>query len=359
MANAEATKAGRRDEVILPFKLHQFFAQTGAVYVTLDPPDRRFITLDPNVRHHEVAGTVKPLYPVVFSRGSGHEFICVSLKPDGTLEPREFRDIDEDEDLPEGEATCDGYLLTGDNVWDEEDCESLPEAWVRQNRSGRWEPKPDKRARFPRPLWFDETGHWSEQPQTGWQAGWFMCAPLLFDPSTGTEFPGQTREANKLTSLGKEGRSTSTTITCFSILDRLAEHGCDPEFQKLLSFTDNRQDAALQAGHFNDFIKVVQLRAAIRKAVDDAPEGFLTIHTIGDAIFRALNLSFQEYANATTDNLMHGIRAQYDDTFRTFLVHRALYDLRRSWRIVLPNLEQCALLTVDYQHLDDLAACWT
>jgi hypothetical protein len=33
--------------------------------------------------------------------------------------------------------------------------------------------------------------------------------------------------------------------------------------RKLLGFTDNRQDAALQAGHFNDFVFVTRLRAAI------------------------------------------------------------------------------------------------
>src|SRR6202022_1994522 len=33
--------------------------------------------------------------------------------------------------------------------------------------------------------------------------------------------------------------------------------------RKRLGFTDNRQDAALQAGHFNDFVFVTRLRAAI------------------------------------------------------------------------------------------------
>ena len=356
LSNAAATKAGRRNEIILPFKLHQFFAQTGAVYVTLDAGNRRFITLDPNTRQHDDGGILKPLYPVVFSRVSGHEFICATLKPDGSLLPREFRDIDEEEEGDDGEVSWDGYLLTGDDVWSDDDCEALPEAWVRQDKSGRYEPRPEKRERFPRQIWFDEMGHWNRKPTEGWQTGWFMSAPLLFDPTSGTEFSGQTHEANKLTSLGKEGRSTSTTITCFSILDRLAQHGCDREFQKLLSFTDNRQDAALQAGHFNDFIKVVQLRAAIRQAISDSPACRLTIHTLGDAIFRVLNLPLQEYSNCPTENPLHAVKMAYEDTFRNFLVYRALYDLRRSWRIVLPNLEQCALLRVDYQNLTELAA---
>ncbi len=33
--------------------------------------------------------------------------------------------------------------------------------------------------------------------------------------------------------------------------------------RKLLTFTDNRQDASLQAGHFNDFVQVGLLRTAL------------------------------------------------------------------------------------------------
>ncbi len=356
LANAAATSAGRRNAVLLPFKLHQFFAQTGSVWATIDPPAGRTVKLDPNVREITEGGVTKPLYPIVFSRTSGYEYVCVKLQPDGVLAPREFRDIEEpDEDTPPDAMEYDGYLL-GDSVWTDADCESMPEAWIRETRDGHFQPRPEKRARFPRRVWFTETGHWSEKQKEGWQSGWFMSAPLLFDPTSGTDFAAQTREANKLTSLGMEGRSTSTTITCFSILDRLAQHRCDPEFQKLLSFTDNRQDAALQAGHFNDFIKVVQIRSAITKAVRESPSGGLTIHTIGDAIFKTLNLPFQDYADCKTDNPMHSIRMMYEDTFRKFLVQRALYDLRRSWRIVLPNLEQCALVKIDYLHLDELAA---
>ncbi len=333
---------------ILPFKLHQFFAQTGAVYVTLDPPSERFVTLDPSVRQHEK----RPLYPVMFSRGTGHEFICVSCV-NGMVKPREFNNIAADEEAEEASQT-DGYLVIGDDVWDEDDCESLPDAWIRQKRDGTCEPRPDKKDFFPKRIWFDMDGQCSASPREGWQSGWFMAAPLLFDPTSGVEFSAQTREGNKLTSLGKEGRSTSTTITCFSILDRLEENGCEEKYQKLLSFTDNRQDAALQAGHFNDFMKVIQLRSAIRAAVANVPKKALTLDALGDAIFTELNLPFSEYANCQGEPALHSVRKSYEDALKSLLVYRALYDLRRSWRIILPNLEQCALLEVDYLYLDEL-----
>jgi hypothetical protein len=80
-----------------------------------------------------------------------------------------------------------------------------------------------------------------------------MPAPLLFDPTGGVIFDPKTNEGTKLTKLGSEGRSTSTTITAFSILSRLQQAGYPAKDQKILSFTDNVQDAALQAGHFQRF----------------------------------------------------------------------------------------------------------
>jgi len=41
-----------------------------------------------------------------------------------------------------------------------------------------------------------------------------------------------------------------------------------PNARKLLSFTDNRQDASLQSGHLNDFIEVGLLRGAKIQSAD-------------------------------------------------------------------------------------------
>ena len=75
---------------ILPFKLHQFIAQTGSVYTTLDQDEDRFITLEPGIYKQDEENK-KPIFPNVFSRATGHPFICVS-RVDNRLEPREFRD---------------------------------------------------------------------------------------------------------------------------------------------------------------------------------------------------------------------------------------------------------------------------
>ena len=332
---------------ILPFKLHQFISQTGSVYTTLDQDAQRFITLEPGVFKTDEQGK-KPIFPNVFSRATGHAFICVSRIGD-RLEPREFRESAEEE----SDAT-DGYLLLGDDLWNlAEDCDLLPTSWIRWTRNGPV-PQAKQKPFFPVRLNFDEYGNCSETQSLPW-SGWFMKAPLLFDPTGGVFFDTRTSEGTKLTKLGSEGRSTSTTITAFSILSQLADAGFSPADQKLLSFTDNRQDAALQAGHFNDFIQVVQLRAAIYQALVAAPGQALTYTNLGEAVFRALDLPFLTYANRNEAATLPPIRRKYERALQEYLVYRAIEDLRRSWRIVLPNLEQCALLTVDYEYLAEIA----
>lgn len=347
----EQIRARGEKYTILPYKLHQFIAQTGSVYTTLDQGPDRFITLEPGLYKSDEDNN-KPIYPNVFSRATGQAFLCVSH--DGTrLIPREFRERTDDE---EENSTTDGYLIVGDDVWDPEtDLELLPESWVKRTKNGDLRIEKKFEALLPRKIWFDEFGNCSETEQMKY-SGWFMPAPLLFDPTGGVFFDRQTKDATKLTKLGSEGRSTSTTITAVSVLRRLEEAGVPMHDQKLLSFTDNRQDAALQAGHFNDFLQVVQLRSAIHTALKRAPGQTLTYTNLGRAVFEALRLPFLQYANTTAEPPIAAVKRSYEETLEKYLFYRAVADLRRSWRIVLPNLEQCGLLTIDYQHLDDLVS---
>lgn len=337
----------------LPFKLHQFFAQTGSVYTSLGSGPERILTLEPGVfKGHD--SDKKPIFPNVFSRASGYAFICCYKGiSSGTLIPREFNSTDD-----ESPTMLPGYIIAGADVWNPADAyDLLPESWFNVNKAGEVSIAKKYEDRVPRRLWFDESGNFSTNPTLPY-TGWFMGAPLLFDPTSGRFFDAQTSEGTKLTRLGSEGRSTSTTIAAFSILTRLADNGFDAQHQKLLSFTDNRQDAALQAGHFNDFIKVVRLRSAICHALATAPDKRLTYQNLGDCIFAALNLSFHEYANYKSDLHLSpppSVQQAYREAMKKYLVYLALYDLRRGWRVVLPNLEQCALLKVDYLDLDQIA----
>ncbi len=350
--NISLSEQGKRYTYI-PFKLHQFISQTGAVHVTLEDEGERNITLEPGV-YIGNGNDKKPLFPVVFSRSSGYTFVCVTLNIDsGRLEPREFRDSSEDE-----ESQTDGYLILGNDVWDPAtDMESMPDSWVKANRFGEIVPNKKYADRFPSRICYNAQGAFSETPSNDCdQSAWFMPKKLLFDPTSGTFFDSNTSEGTKLAKLGGEGRSTSTTITSFAVLKRMAENKFTKQEQKLLSFTDNRQDAALQTGHFNDYINVIRLRSAIYQALL-AQNSSVNHSNIGDAIFNILStsLKFTDWANLDEEPSGTSTAERYKKVFKTYLTYRALYDLRRGWRVILPNLEQCGLLKIEYQDLKENA----
>lgn len=337
----------------IPYRLHQFISQAGSVYVTLDLPDKREIRLEPGYFLKKKEQTLR-LYQIVFSRFSGHEFLCVKLNLEKEfLEPRDFRDTVEEE---ESELTS-GYIIiphTGDDpIWDQEMINILPDSWVRvSKKTGEASVIKQYRDRIPQRIYFRSDGTYSFEPQDGdYMEGWFMPVKLLFDPTAGVFFDRQTNENTKLMRMCNEGRSTATTLLSYGVVKALDKAGFDRSTQKLLSFTDNRQDAALQAGHFNDFINVGRLRSAIYHALEQHKQ--LDSSQIADAVFQALRLDQSEYAKTPSE--FAGPRHENERALKDYLTIRIIQDLERSWKFTMPNLEQCALLLISYKYLKDLA----
>ena len=339
-----------RQKNYLPYRIHQFIAQTGSVYSTLGDQQSRDLRLDAGL-YAENKDT--KLFPMLFSRASGHEFTCVKLNlNDSTIQPREFYDIVDEED----ESTIEeGYIFIQhledeEPIWDaERDIPDLPETWFTPPRKdGTRKLKKEREERLPRKIFFNKQGDFSYINEMDF-AGWFMPSPLMFDPTSGTIYDAQTAEWTKVMKLGGEGRSTATTVLSFETITQLQEFGEESAKQKLLSFTDNRQDASLQAGHFNDFVKVGQLRAAIAKALDTYK--MLDYTSITDKVFECLNIGQDQFAKQPAT--FPGPKKENEDAFKDYIMYRLLHDLRRSWRVVLPNLEQCALLKIEYKHLTE------
>ena len=109
---------------------------------------------------------------------------------------------------------------------------------------------------------------------------------------------------------------------------------------KLLTFTDNRQDASLQSGHFNDFIHVSLLRCALHAALQRDNE--LTFDRVAEAVVAASGLTVRSVAkNPELDPASPAA----DDVMRVFIElteYRIYEDLRRGWRVVQPNWKMSA-----------------
>src|SRR6185437_3387652 len=113
----------------------------------------------------------------------------------------------------------------------------------------------------------------------------------------GVGYSGRAGDFGKLAILGAGGRSTSTTVLTLGALRELtADQTLAPEARKLLSFSDNRQDASLQAGHFNDFVEIGLLRWGLYHAVQKAGAGGVHHEELTQKVFEALSLPKEIYA---------------------------------------------------------------
>src|SRR5262249_50544074 len=125
----------------------------------------------------------------------------------------------------------------------------------------------------------------------------YIAAPFRFCLHCGAAYGMRQRDDfSKLSSLGSEGRSTATTVTSLSAIRGLRRSSLPERARKLLSFTDNRQDASLQAGHFNDFIETTLLRSALYHAVKNAGSSGVGYDELTNKVFEALKLPRKFYA---------------------------------------------------------------
>lgn len=336
------------DDGILPFRVHQFIAQTGTIRVTLESAAEREITAK-ELYETRKNGVQMDLFPIVFNRHSGLPYIKVRLS-NGELKPWENN---MERALHKDSKKELGYLLLDESeaepLWDaEREKELIPDTWIEKRKSGNRIRK-DRATALPKRIWFQANGTFSNNEIAGATKGWFMSYPLLLDPLSGVIYNAQTQEFNKLAQLGDAGRSTSTTILSFSTLRQLRALEASERVRKIMSFTDNRQDAALQSGHFNDFIQQVLLRAAICQVLEQHQN--CDASNIAMAVFEALALEETEFAEKAGSR-PHQVR-ENETVFKKWLLYQLFFDLRRGWRHRLPNLEQCGLLEIRYKNLEE------
>jgi hypothetical protein len=84
-------------------------------------------------------------------------------------------------------------------------------------------------------------------PVDGALEGWLQPKPLMLCLRCRASYDlRETSDFRKLVTLSQTGRSTATTVVATAAIAGLrSDAGVEPEARKLLSFTNNRQDAAL------------------------------------------------------------------------------------------------------------------
>ncbi|MEN9661753.1 MAG: hypothetical protein RL324_702 [Verrucomicrobiota bacterium] len=341
---------------LFAFKLHQFISGAGKVLCTLEKPGARHITLDaqrfaPHRQQEKVF-----LFATHFCRECGQEYHPVWRDPENSPQytPREIDDTSSDD---ETEGLRPGFLAPRHNGQQYQEVGDLPESWLDPAKD---EPTPKQtfKRSVPNAVRVDATGSAGQGEEY-----WFIPGKYRFCLHCGTLHEAYGRDINRLAGLSGEGRSSATTILTLTMLrqmfaDEVPSTATD-DFRKMLGFSDNRQDAALQAGHFNDFIFLLLLRAGLIGGLR-SQNGSLTEENLADAVFSALGFGENE----------PGIRAEYlrdpgllglalkeaQKALRFVIGYRLIRDLRKGWRYNNPNLDQLRLLRIDYEGLDEFCA---
>ncbi len=338
---------------LFAFKLHQFISGAGKLLCTLEPDGTRQITLDaqrfaPGRQHEGVL-----LFNTHFCRECGQEYHPVWETEQSLphFSPREIDDVGNDD-----KERRFGFLMpVRDGQEFQGRDEDLPESWREETATGERVKSTYKKAR-PLSETVDARGH-----RDGGRRYWFIPGKFRFCLKCGHEHQAHGRDINRLSSLSGEGRSSATTVLTLAVLQQHFGGDIDPpagaDFRKVLGFTDNRQDAALQAGHFNDFIYLLLIRAGLLTAL--TRRGSLQAGELGVEVFRALGFNTSEDSILSEylrePDLFGTSREEADRAARFVLGYRLIRDLRKGWRFNNPNLVQLRLLEIEYPGLDEVA----
>ena len=333
---------------LFAFRLHQFISGAHTLYSTLEPAcQRRF---DLTGQQFLPGDRDKRFFSVHFCRQCGQEYYPVWHRLEdetSVLRPREIDDRSHDED----KGDFGFFMFDPDQSWNDAEPENYPESWIEEH-NGAYRVKSNYRKYRPREVHVQPSGIISSDGVPGW----FIPGSFRFCLHCGVSHAARGRDAIRVTGLSGEGRSSATTVLVLAALTYMLEQDTElpQEAKKLLGFTDNRQDASLQAGHFNDFIQVLLLRGALLAAVTHAPDGYLTDSVIAQQVFR--ELGFDTCGEDYLENPMAKGpgRRRAEETMRSVLGYRLYFDLRRGWRYNNPNLEQLGLLDIDYEGLQEL-----
>lgn len=353
------------------FKLHQFISGAGHAFATLEPPSKRSVTVEG--QQYLPGDPDKRLYPVHFCRECGHEYHPVRFVSDAgerVFLPRDIDDAapvktdedesesDDEDESPDREVFGFLTLHAGDPEFTFADRdEDYPETWLDFDAAGNARIKSHYRGARAREVVVAPDG----KVGAGARA-WFIPGRFRFCLRCGATHSTSARDRTRLASLSAEGRSSATTVLVASALRWMhgKDSGLPTHTRKLLGFTDNRQDAALQSGHFNDFLFVSLIRAAFLGALDAAGDKGLRSDELGAAQQRALGFdrpSAELRAEWLLEPTLKGFNLQEaESALRQVLSYRVWFDQRRGWRYTNPNLEQLGLVTVEYLGIDELAA---
>ncbi len=360
-----------------PFKLHQFVGRGENAYATAELGEKRRVFLTKQVYAPDSDRKAK-LYPLAFCANCGQDLYSVErveYQRDGVLKIRfDAREPFDSAALDQIDKENVGYLLlVPDQTKSKEEIEAdiferLPEEWKEEDKKDKTRLILQKAREKDKPDFYRVNKLGEVVPESDEEGlnVLFVPSPFRFCPKCNVAYPADVSartiksDSSHLSNLSVGGRSSATTLLALSTENQLfkffeGDSEENKKKRKFLSFTDNRQDASLQAGHFNDFVKVCALRAALYRALQSAGDEGLTYENVAEKIVETLNLELKELDREGRDSLTTTMRNGVLSAFKKTIRYHVMRDLRRGWRYLVPNLEQTGLLKIEYADVDEIA----
>nr|MBC8505150.1 DEAD/DEAH box helicase [Chloroflexota bacterium] len=323
-------------------KIHAFFSQGRPIHSCVGQEKHlndRGESLCPQCAEEEKSS---PTFPLVFCRSCGVEYYSVTCFDDNTLAAAELDSIAVD-----GQT---GYLFL---LEDNDDIE-YPESWYTNAGNLRSDRQENTLTAHSICREHGELDHACGGEKSRVM---FIPAPFLFCPECGVEHDRRSREFGKLFSYGTVGRSTATDLILNAELRNLPESQ-----QKVIAFSDNRQDTALQAAHINSMSDRLKFRRQLYNTLVDKGatlenNDILYFQDIGLAIYNLLNANEQLPQFDSNTERQYGRGAQnIISQYQKYLEFLTLRELEGTKRRIHQNLEDTGTLVVGYDGLDEFAA---
>jgi len=173
------------------------------------------------------------------------------------------------------------------------------------------------------------------------ECGTIMPAPLPYCPSCRTEHSGGSEFA-KLFLLNSIGRATGTDVIVTATL------GASPaDERKVIGFTDNRQDAAFQAGHLDHWYNQIYFRRALYNVLKHQTT-FLPVKSIPELLYP--HIIDQEYEKT----IPFAQRRMFKEKYLKYLETYLYVEIRGTKRFISINLEDVGLLEATYELIDEI-----
>lgn len=391
----------KRGKLPFAFKLHQFISGPSKVNVSLAHQGQRKISLngqtyfqasDDEATSH--SGTNKyPWFEAFFCRDCGQEYLPVWITYKGKdiakISPRPLGLIDPQDEAQAGFVcpVCSDQKLSGENP-----DAFLPDMWFSPGQKLKKAHRDHKPVR----IWFDLSGNAVEAGGPCGTEFWVIKGKYRICVRCAGTYSAQSKETNLLIGLSGEGRSSASTVISLLTLRWLFNQSSQNHMQqhKLLGFSDNRQDTALQAGHFNDFVNLLTFRAAVVRvlqqrhqrllentavaAEEEATPVAMTVDKNTATASDELEASFS--LNNLVKDLLHCLHFSEEDSYAAYdefmdedqdpppsnnvrnarvalafaLKFRLLLELEDKRLYTCPSLEKLNLLQIDYSGLKEL-----